>query len=75
MTKVRIPAEADVFSSLPRQERVWGHTESLIRLLLGVRRPGREADLPALSGLEIILLVVYLSRLSVAQNCSASNGG
>jgi hypothetical protein len=54
MTEVRIPAEINVFSSLPRQGRVWGNTESLIELVPGVRRPGREADLPALSGLEII---------------------
>jgi hypothetical protein len=64
MTEVRIPAEADVFTSLPLQERVWGHTESLIELVPGVSRPEQEGDLPALSGLEISLLEVCLSKLS-----------
>jgi hypothetical protein len=75
MTEVRIPAEAGVFLFTTVSRTGLKHTETRIQLVPGVRRPGREADLPPLPGLWTALRVVYLSQLSVAQKRSASNGG
>jgi hypothetical protein len=50
---VRVPAESRIFSSPRHPDRFWGPPNLLSNGSLGVKRPGREADLSPRTSAEI----------------------